>query len=476
MARVPLHDHHDANNGGPLPVRQSLVAVAAPAAAGVSVPPPPANPPPPVVTCVGDSFVRADSTAGLGVSSDGDLWTDAQSGHGIAADEGYFNLTSGGSYLGSATLGAVLPPLPIVGSMFFDAPTPVAVTMPSWGLTNSGRSGAPGLTLNNVGLAKTYSVTIKHGATVVATYPNTTVSADSTAGNGTGIDLFANGGSLTLDTLTTYDIWAVVVTAAGAVGYSNGLTNLNDVASTWPAGLTATLIPVSSSSAIALGTPFKIGSFTLSLSGGGSAAPDAVTFALATTDSGGAGSVAVGYGLAAGNLAVSVTDSQGNVSAASVSAAATPFPNVQSFSIDGHSVSVTFNGQTVSALYSAGSPGPLLVPNSASAFTVKANSATSAAAATALFNNLTICNYAGTPTPPPPTPIAPSSIPTNIDPTGSTDVSLALSAFLNGVAPGSVVTFPPTATYLAALKLHGLSNVTLEGQGCTIQAPSGGYT
>ena len=94
-----------------------------------------------------------------------------------------------------------------------------------------------------------------------------------------------------------------------------------------------------------------------------------------------------------------------------------------------------------------------------------------------LFDTLDVTgvNRCGTPVIPG-NPVS-SSIPISIDATGGTDVSVPLSNYLNSVAPGSTVYWPPApAIYQAAIKTHGLVNVTWEMQGCTVQAPAGGYT
>ena len=89
------------------------------------------------------------------------------------------------------------------------------------------------------------------------------------------------------------------------------------------------------------------------------------------------------------------------------------------------------------------------------------------------------------PTPPPtptPTPV-PTTIPTgsvavpsSIDATGRTDVSASLSTFIKGVGANKTVIFPAGATYAlaTALKLGGLTNVTLEGNGATLKATGSG--
>lgn len=89
--------------------------------------------------------------------------------------------------------------------------------------------------------------------------------------------------------------------------------------------------------------------------------------------------------------------------------------------------------------------------------------------------NITGVNRCGT-TSIPTGPIIASTIPLSVDATGSTDVSGPLSDFINGLPAGTVAIFPAGATYQCALKLHGLLNVELNGQGCTLQAPAGGFT
>lgn len=82
------------------------------------------------------------------------------------------------------------------------------------------------------------------------------------------------------------------------------------------------------------------------------------------------------------------------------------------------------------------------------------------------------------PPPPPPGGYVDVNVPGAIDATGATDVSTALMAFLNGVAPNSRVLFPPNSTYRCdiALKISGRNNVWFEGQGSTkLQANGIGF-
>jgi len=140
-----------------------------------------------------------------------------------------------------------------------------STTLPAWNLTNPGVVGNPGLT---IGLASppgphlTYEITIKIGLFVVATYLWTTATNASTAGDGTGLDNFGAQPPLLVSNGVTYDIWAQADPASGNLGYTNGLTNLFDVSSDWPAGVSMTQVPTGVVGGVGPGIPFLIGSFT----------------------------------------------------------------------------------------------------------------------------------------------------------------------------------------------------------------------
>lgn len=69
-----------------------------------------------------------------------------------------------------------------------------------------------------------------------------------------------------------------------------------------------------------------------------------------------------------------------------------------------------------------------------------------------------------------------STVPGTIDATGATDVTVPLAAYINGLSAGTTAYFPTGGTYkiTGALKIGGRTNVTLEGQGCIIQAAGTG--
>jgi len=88
-----------------------------------------------------------------------------------------------------------------------------------------------------------------------------------------------------------------------------------------------------------------------------------------------------------------------------------------------------------------------------------------------------------TPTPtatPTPTPTAPPTgsvlVPSSIDATGRSDVSAALSSFIRGVGANKTILFPAGGTYAlaTAIKVGGLSNLVLEGNGVTLKATGSG--
>jgi hypothetical protein len=63
------------------------------------------------------------------------------------------------------------------------------------------------------------------------------------------------------------------------------------------------------------------------------------------------------------------------------------------------------------------------------------------------------------------------SVPTTIDATGATDVSAALNAFIGSVPNGSVIAFPPNATYTltAGMKFTNRHDLVFEGNGTTLR-------
>ncbi len=158
----------------------------------------------------------------------------------------------------------MIPPGAAIVKKSFNAPT--------WNFNNT--AGAhplrPGLTMNHPGDPnKFYTATIRvggSGGTLIGTFPNTSCSGDSTAGDGTGIDDFSDGGPTVFYNLTTYEIWVTVTSSAGNVGYSNGLTFLSSGSGIpFPAGTVVTQIPTGAVGPIAVGVPFLIGKFTITI-------------------------------------------------------------------------------------------------------------------------------------------------------------------------------------------------------------------
>jgi hypothetical protein len=68
------------------------------------------------------------------------------------------------------------------------------------------------------------------------------------------------------------------------------------------------------------------------------------------------------------------------------------------------------------------------------------------------------------------------SVPSSINATGSTDVTSALASFINSVPDGSVISFPPNATYRLTngIYLRGRNNLVLAGNGTTLKMTGGG--
>ncbi|HEY7936393.1 MAG TPA: right-handed parallel beta-helix repeat-containing protein [Candidatus Limnocylindrales bacterium] len=67
-------------------------------------------------------------------------------------------------------------------------------------------------------------------------------------------------------------------------------------------------------------------------------------------------------------------------------------------------------------------------------------------------------------------------MPASIDASGRTDVSASLATFIKGVGANKTILFPAGGTYAlaTALKLGGLNNVVLEGNGVTLKATGAG--
>ena len=68
------------------------------------------------------------------------------------------------------------------------------------------------------------------------------------------------------------------------------------------------------------------------------------------------------------------------------------------------------------------------------------------------------------------------TVPGSIDPTGSTDVSAALNAFVAGVPNGSIIQFPTNAVYrmTAGIGIGARNNLIFEGNGSTIRTYGAG--
>ncbi len=142
---------------------------------------------------------------------------------------------------------------------------------PSWNFNNLGvgAPGRPGITIGLPATGLDYNADIRvggSGGTLIGTYPDTTASGSSTAGDGTGIDDYSDGGPTTFYNGTIYEIWAAVNVTYGGLGYSNGLTYLiGGSGFPFPVGTIVTQIPTGAVGPIAAGTRFLLGKFTISI-------------------------------------------------------------------------------------------------------------------------------------------------------------------------------------------------------------------
>jgi hypothetical protein len=141
------------------------------------------------------------------------------------------------------------------------------VTVPSWDFIN-GIIARAALTMtvgHDDGHRPNYHIVIKFpSGAIAATYSWTTSTGFSTLGDGTGIDDFGAQGPLVLVDGLLYSIWATVDVnlVEIPVGYTNGLANIFDTSSDWPAGVSVTQVPVAPQAGVAMGSPFLIGTFT----------------------------------------------------------------------------------------------------------------------------------------------------------------------------------------------------------------------
>lgn len=138
----------------------------------------------------------------------------------------------------------------------------ILVTLPTWNFTNPGVAGNPALTTglgSPPGPNLSYHITVRRSGVVVATYLWQTATNASTLGDGTGLDNFGAQGPIILFAGGTYEFYCVVASSDGNPGYTTGLTNFFNINSDWPAGLTATQVPVPAIGPAAFDTPFLIG-------------------------------------------------------------------------------------------------------------------------------------------------------------------------------------------------------------------------